>query len=159
MNGWREDHTLTLEAYGTGAAHGSWCLLEPTRAASPILDYHAGKYRVGDAWLRASADALLHHTGSELASARETAKAQAAELEAREVARELDTGAIDVGDKVQAKGLAPDGDVKWFEAVVVGKRTRLPPLKVMYLRAIDGSVGVPSPSNAHVPFTHVKALL
>ena len=42
---WREDHTLTIDAYGTSAARGSWTLLQPTRAASPILDYKNGKFK------------------------------------------------------------------------------------------------------------------
>lgn len=69
---WREQHTLFPDHYGTGDA-GSWVLLAPRRAASPILAYNRGRYKkrrgAADVWLRA--DQLIHHTGAELAAARE----------------------------------------------------------------------------------------
>ena len=163
-NEWREDHTLTLEAYSSSGAHGSWALLQPTRSASPIVGYSTGKYEKvvngASVWLRASADGLLHHTREELEQARQDAAAAAALEREEAVDNELDASAFEVGDKVWAKGRAPgSGEMEWFEAVVLGKRKRFPPLKVLYVKTADGQTDplcLPAPQNSHVAAAHVR---
>eukprot|EP00966_Prymnesium_polylepis_P337314 7391988-Prymnesium_polylepis.4 len=135
LNGWREQHTLTLAAYSATGAHGSWALLEATRTASPIFGYEGGRYkkRIGGAavWLRAASDGLLHHTREELEQARQAAMEAARDEREEAVEEELADGGHDVGDRVWAKGRAPgSGEMEFFEAVVLGKRKRYPPLKV-----------------------------
>ena len=96
-------------------------LLEGT--PSPILDFHAGKYRVkrgGDVWLRA--EELVEYSGSDLAAAREAKRAAAAEASQAAVDAELDTGGFAIGRRVFAKGLGGDGEVAWFIAQVIGHR-------------------------------------
>ena len=158
-NEWRQDHTLELKAYG-GTGYGSWWMLHPTRATSPIHGYWRGqykKYKGGDAvWRRGSA--VLHHTSEELKEARDAAAARAAEAEDEAAEDELDTTGIALGDKVMAKGLAPHGATVWYEAVVLATRKRFPPLKVMYLKAEDGESGLPTPQTTFVQNAHVKQL-
>ena len=180
---WRQDHTLELKTYG-GTAYGSWFLLAATRACSPIHDYSRGLYKKYDGgkpvWVRGSS--VLHHTADELKQARDAAAARAAEAEDDLAEQELDTTGIALGDKLLAKGLAPHGEVVWYESVVLVKRSnRAPPLKarasfermlrgarkgelcvplfsqVMYLKAEDGESGLPTPQTAFVPTTHVKS--
>jgi hypothetical protein len=126
---WREDHSLFASDYGTGDI-GSWTLLEPVRAASPILDFANGRYKVKrgehDKWLRA--DELVHHSGDDLAAARTKTAAAAAAASQAAVDEELDTGEYAIGRRVFAKALGPDGEHAWFVAQVVGHREeRYPP--------------------------------
>jgi hypothetical protein len=127
---WRQDHTLQLNTYG-GTAYGSWFLLRATRACSPIHDYSRGLYQKldggKDVWRRGSS--VLHHTADELKQARDAAAARAAEEEDAKAEQELDTTGISLGDKLLAKGLAPHGEVVFYEAVVLALRKRFPPLK------------------------------
>jgi hypothetical protein len=137
LDRWREDHSLFASDYGTGGA-GNWVLLEGT--PPPILDFHAGKYKVkrggADVWLRA--DDLIEYSGSDLAAAREAKKAAAAEASQTAVDAELDTGGFAIGRRVFAKGLGGDGEVAWFVAQVIGHRERFPPC---------GSLPLEPPSN------------
>ena len=75
------------------------------------------------------------------------------------VDKELDASAFEVGDRVWAKGRAPgSGEMEWYEAVVLGKRKRFPPLKVLYVRTADGQTDplcLPAP-NSHVAAAHVR---
>ena len=162
--GWRQDHTLTMGAYSSTGGHGSWSLLQPTHDASPILGYEGGKYekRVGgeSVWMRASADGMLHHTGEELKRARDSVKRAAEERREELVEEELDASAVGVGDKVFAQGRAPgSGEMEWFEAVVLGKRSWYPPLKVHFLKTMEGSteaLSLPTPQSCHVASSHVR---
>eukprot|EP00966_Prymnesium_polylepis_P336318 7391522-Prymnesium_polylepis.1 len=163
-NEWREDHTLTPESYSSTGAHGSWALLQPTRAASPIVGYSGGKYKKvvngAPAWLRASADGLLHHTREELEQARLDAAAAAAQEREAAVDNELDASAFEVGDKVWAQGRAPgSGEMEFYEAVVLGKRKRFPPIKVLFVKTADGQTDplcLPTPQTCHVAAAHVR---
>ena len=124
---WREDHALLESDYGAGGV-GSWVLLSPNRPASPLLDYESGRYKVnrgGDKWLRA--EELVHHSGKELAAAREAKKMEAVEASQAACDAELDTGGFDVGRRVFAKGHGGDGGMGWFVAKVIGHRERFPP--------------------------------
>ena len=165
VNEWREDHTLTLEAYSTSGSHGSWALLQPTRSASPILGYGAGGKNKkvvngATAWLRSNADGMLHHTKEEVEQARQDAAAAVAQEREEAVDKELDASAFEVGDRVWAKGRAPgSGEMEWFEAVVLGKRKRFPPLKVLYVKTADAqtdSLCLPTPQSSHVTAAHVR---
>ena len=159
---WREDHSLFSSDYSSTGGTGSWTLLEPARAASPLLDFANGRYKVtrgsNDKWLRA--DELVHHSGGELAAARAKTAAAAAATSAAVAADELDTGEYAVGRRVFAKGLGPDGDVAWFVASVVGHRERFPPLQIAYLATHPGgetsALHLPVPRMAFVPATHVS---
>eukprot|EP00966_Prymnesium_polylepis_P129344 2991488-Prymnesium_polylepis.1 len=109
FSGLREDHTLTISSYNTGE-YGGWCLLESTRPATPLLDYKNGKYLKSNQWHRNTADALLHHTGDELAAARD--QAAAAKIEASQAAceEELADDGHEVGDKVYVRAIGPEGE-------------------------------------------------
>eukprot|EP00966_Prymnesium_polylepis_P149795 3460374-Prymnesium_polylepis.1 len=89
---WREDHSLFAADYGTGGI-GSWTLLEPVRAASPLLDFANGRYKVKrgsqDKWLRG--DERVHHSGDELAATRAKTAAAAAAASQAAAEEELDT--------------------------------------------------------------------
>ena len=102
-------------------------LLEGT--PPPILDFHAGKYRVKrdgvDVWLRA--EDMVEYSGSDLAAAREMNRDAVAEASQEAVDAELDTGGFAIGRRVFAKGLGGDGEVAWFVAQVIGHRERFPP--------------------------------
>eukprot|EP00966_Prymnesium_polylepis_P253839 5867102-Prymnesium_polylepis.1 len=121
-----------------------------------------GKYQKrrggADVWLRA--DELIHHSGTELAAARDSAKAAAVEASQVAVEEELTDGGHEVGDKVFVHALGPDGETAWYQAVVLGIRKRFPPLKVMYIKTHPGGetgpLVLPSPVTAHVPATAVR---
>ena len=121
MDKWREDHTLFVSDYGTGGV-GNWVLLEGTPPL--IMDFKAGKYMVkideADVWFRA--ENLIEYSGESLAAAREVKKAAAVEASQQAVEAELDTGGHAINARVFAKGLAPDGEVAWFIAQVIGHR-------------------------------------
>ena len=145
LDKWREDHALFASDYGTGCA-GEWVLLEGT--PPPILDFHAGKYRVkrgsGDVWLRA--EELIEYSGSDLAAAREAKKAAATEASQQAVDAELDTGGFAIGRRVFAKGLGGDGEVAWFIAQVIGHRPlKYPPCVLRHIRTapnpMEGNTG------------------
>ena len=163
LDGWRESQTLTVDAYSPSGEYGSWCLLESTLPASPIVDYKDGKYktRSGDAesWHRFDSDALLHHSKDELQQARASVKEIAIEVRNRDIAKELSDGGFDIGDKVFVQGLAPSGETKFFEAIILGKRKQFPPLKVLYIKTVDGSLDplqLPVPRSVHVPASCVQ---
>lgn len=124
LNSWREDHSLLPETYGVAGGYGSWCLLQTTRPATPIEGYNNGKYLKNGAWMRGTSDDLLHHSGEELAQARDAAKEAALEASCQEVAEELSTEGYDVGDRVYAEGRCPGGSTAWYVAIVTGKRKR-----------------------------------
>ena len=121
MDKWREDHTLFVSDYGTGGV-GNWVLLEGTPPL--IMDFKAGKYMVkidgADVWFRA--ENLIEYSGESLAAARQVKKAAAVEASQQAVEAELDTGGHVINARVFAKGLAPDGEVAWFIAQVIGHR-------------------------------------
>jgi hypothetical protein len=72
---------------------------------------------------------------------------------------ELDDGGHDVGDKVFANGLAPTGKTELFQAVILGKRKRYPPLKILFIKTMDGltdNLLLPVPQTVHVPPSSVR---
>ena len=155
--GWRENHTLTIDAYGI-AGHGSWVLLEPTQPpTSPILGYKSGKYLEGGRWVLA--DRLLSYTAEELAEAREKAIIVVEEASRAAVEAELYTGGHSIGSRVFAKGLAPSGEREWFVSKVVGHRSRFPPIVIEYMathpEGETSSLALPVPRRAYVSASHV----
>ena len=158
-DGWREQHTLLIGAYGLGDEPGSWVLLESTTRPE-ILEYANGKYKVatsdGERWFRAAQ--LVHHTAADLLAARRKAKEAAEAAEAAEAERELATPHA-VGARVYAMGHAGGGGGEWFEAEVVGHRDAYPPIAVKYLANLAGdksALALPSPSTAFVPASKVQ---
>ncbi|MEC7287716.1 MAG: hypothetical protein VXU42_03400, partial [Verrucomicrobiota bacterium] len=163
MDKWREDHALLLADYGVCDKYGSWVLLEAERPASPILGFSNGKYRKqrgsSGVWMRA--EDLPHHSGSELAAAREKVAAAKAEASQAAAEEEISSGGHEVGDKVYVKALGPDGEMGWYQAVVLAIRARFPPIKVLFIKNLDGATDpllLPSPMNAHVPTTYVRSV-
>ena len=119
--GWREQQTLTIEAYGRGEP-GSWLLLErEPSSASSIISFKNGKYLVGDAWLRASE--LVHYSSADLDAARLAAVTAKRAAEGDAVNEELAVGDHTIGSVVYVKGNAAAGEA-WFEAEVIGHRER-----------------------------------
>ena len=88
--------------------------------------------------------------------------AQASRVNAsqQEAEAELSTGGFEVGSRVQARGLAPHGEVGWFVAEVLSHRSKFPPLEVKFVSTLDGkmsSLALPTPRTAFVPVSHVRA--
>ena len=98
-----------------------------TPSAEPFLKCPAGSFLSGEN--RTAAEAALLAQTTELKQARDAAAARAAEEEDAKAEQELDTTGISLGDKLLAKGLAPHGEVVFYEAVVLALRKRFPPLK------------------------------
>ena len=130
-NRWTEQQTLTAEWYGEGA-HGSWLLLD---GAPPRVDAFAeGKYQVGGEWLRAVQ--LPLHAAEDLKAARDAAREAKQEASQREAEEELAVPSFcTVGASVLAKGLAPDGSIAKFRAVVVAVRRKTFPPCALTARA------------------------
>ena len=119
--GWREQQTLTIEAYGRGEP-GSWLLLErEPSSASSIISFKNGKYLVGDAWLRASE--LVHYSSADLDAARLAAVTAKRAAEGDAVNEELAVGDHTIGSVVYVKGNAAAGEA-WFEAEVIHRTPR-----------------------------------
>ena len=159
---WRENHALLIADYGAGDKYGSWVLLAAVRPPSPILGFSNGKYRKqrgsSGVWMRA--EDLPHHSGSELAAARQ--KVAAAKMETSQAAAEaeLEDGGFDVGDRVFAQGHAPEGETAWFQAIILAKRNRFPPLKIRYVKTLDGNsnpLSLPMPTHAYVVAAIVRS--
>ena len=66
-------------------------------------------------------------------------KRKATQHACRSNAGALDVSGVKVGDKLLAKGLAPNGEPAWFQAVVIGlKPQSSPPIFIRYTMTMNG---------------------
>jgi|MDSW01.1.fsa_nt_gb hypothetical protein len=150
-----EQQTLSVAAYG-GEAYGAWVLLDGA-LAPPIHTFEKGKYLVAGAWKRAKE--LYFHLPNELKAARDVASAAKATASQLVEEEEVDTGNFNVGARVYARTLAPDGEHAWFICKLLSMRARYPPLQVEFLATLDGETSalqLPLPRKAFVSAVDVS---